>query len=347
MNNDPLIDKNLKGWTIRKPLNRSRDATGSVHSSGYIAENSDGQKAFVKVLHIGLEEHPEDPLFTVERQINAFRYERDIVRKCKNHGMSHVIRGIDDGDLVKENIAYLILELAGRDLREQVMAILDSRLDLAFRLRVLHQTSVGLSQLHWARIAHQDLKPSNVLVFPDKRVKVGDLGHAQNRDLPHPDASRNFGGDPAYAPPELLYGSVSADDWEESRLGADLYHLGSLAVFLFTGAGATPLLDKYLRPEHNWKEWKGSYRDVLPYIRQATETLLEERFINSSLLPEDNLDDFISLVRCLIEPDPARRGHPLNLAGRSGGKYGLQRFVSAFNLLATKAEWALRSGLIA
>lgn len=347
MNNDTLIGRDLKGWVIQEPLNRSRNATGGLHSSGYIAVNGDGQQAFVKVLRIGLERHSTDPLVEVQTQINVFQYERDLVRKCKNHGMNRVIRGIDDGDLAEENIVYLILELAGQDLREQVTVMLDSRLDLAFRLRLLHQTSVGLNQLHWVGIAHQDLKPSNVLIFPDKRVKIADLGHAQDRGLPRPGASPSIAADPTYAPPEQLYGSVSADDWEERRLGADLYHLGSLSVSLFTGVGVTALLAEYLRPEHSWGKWKGPYKDVLPYIRQATETLLEERFINNSLLPEDNLNDFISLVRCLIEPDPARRGHPLNLAGRSGGKYGLQRFVSAFDLLATKAEWALRSGLIA
>jgi len=283
MTDDTLINKDLKGWVIKRPLNRCRNATGGLHSSGYIAENRDGRRAFVKVLHIALEGHSKDPLIETQTQINVFQYERDLVRKCKNHGMNRVIRGIDDGELVKENIVYLILELAEQDLREQATAILNSRLDLAFRLRLLHQTSAGLNQLHWVGIAHQDLKPSNVLISHDRIAKIGDLGHAQARGLPRPGPSPNIAADPTYAPPEQLYGSVSADNWEERRLGADLYHLGSLSVFLFTGSGTTALLAKYLHPEHHWRVWRGSYREVLPYIRQATEALLEEVTINSSL----------------------------------------------------------------
>jgi serine/threonine protein kinase len=39
------------------------------------------------------------------------------------------------------------------------------RFDLAYRMRVLHNTAKGLNQLHVSQIAHQDIKPSNVVTF--------------------------------------------------------------------------------------------------------------------------------------------------------------------------------------
>lgn len=60
-------------------------------------------------------------------------------------------------------VFYLIFELADGDIRRH-LAVQES-LDLAFVLRTLHHVAVGLDQLHRADIAHQDLKPSNVLIY--------------------------------------------------------------------------------------------------------------------------------------------------------------------------------------
>ena len=53
----------------------------------------------------------------------------------------------------------------------------EATLDLVFMMGTLHHVSLGLSQLHRAEIAHQDLNPSNVLVFESgKSSKICDLG---------------------------------------------------------------------------------------------------------------------------------------------------------------------------
>jgi len=119
----------------------------------------------------------------------VFQYERELISKCKELRMNGVIRGIDYGELdidEKNNpLFYLILELADSDLRKQTE--INNRLDLAFLMRTLHCTAVGLKQLHWAGIAHQGIKPSNILVFDNGESKISDLGHAWAKGAPRPD----------------------------------------------------------------------------------------------------------------------------------------------------------------
>ena len=50
--------------------------------------------------------------------------------------------------------------------------------------RTLHHIAVGLQQLHGEGIAHQDLKPSNVLFFETFGAKLADLGCADTLKNP-------------------------------------------------------------------------------------------------------------------------------------------------------------------
>lgn len=77
------------------------------------------------------------------------------------------------------------------------------KIELAWLLRSLHHVATGLYQLHSARVAHQDLKPSNILVFDKKLSKVSDLGSASIREVPSPRDEAPFAGDSTYAPPEV------------------------------------------------------------------------------------------------------------------------------------------------
>src|SRR5262249_27237780 len=107
-----------------------------------------------------------------------------------------------------------------------------ARFDSAWVLRSLHHVATGLRQLHSAGIAHQDVKPSNVLVFDAKISKVADLGRASSQGESPPHEDHHIAGDPEYAPPELCYHHV-VPDWNQRRLGCDAYLLGSMVVFFF------------------------------------------------------------------------------------------------------------------
>jgi serine/threonine protein kinase len=205
------------------------------------------------------------------------------------------------------------------------------RLDTVFVLRTLHHVATGLKQLHRANIAHQDLKPSNVLVYSKEGSKICDLGRAWDRNLPSQHDALPVPGDPTYATIECLYDSPASTE-DARRYGCDFYHLGNLVVFFFTRARANSLLLYHVNPIHYPDYWGGTFEEVLPYLQAGFGASLATL---SSYIPECVRDDLIEIVTELCEPDPKRRGHPRNRLLR---QFSLDYYVSRFDRLAHRAE---------
>lgn len=340
------LEKALKGqvlengWKIRGRKVKSSGATGGCHAVGFTAEHSDGRKAFVKVMDPTPDPTLEgrEQLKELERRLAVFIYEGELMEKCLTRRIRRVVKAIGQGSIVvsgfPNEIHYLLLELADNDLRQH--ATQQEMLNAALNMRILHQVALAIENLHFNQIAHQDLKPSNVLMFDEETAKVGDLGHAHDRGSPRPGLSGIIAGDPAHAPLEQLYG-YKLTEWTTRRLAADLYLLGSLTVFMFTDISLTAQIDGQLRPEHHWDVWADSYAEVLPYLREAWDAALEEF---SERVEPCIRDELTVLTRYLTNPDPEKRGHPKNLAG-SGSTYGVRRICSRIEVLAKTAERAL------
>lgn len=242
------------GWKAVRKIEKPAEATGGHFSVCYEVEHKDGRRAFLKALNLAKALNmPGDTLRQVENLIKAFNFERDTLAICRDKKLKRIAVAIDDGRIQPTGspypVYYIIFELAQGDVRKQLKSLLN--IDLAWTLRTLHQTAVALNQLHTNDIAHQDLKPSNVLVFGPRETKVGDLGCADHRKRGSPRADMPIAGDRSYAPPELLYNEVHLGDWQKRRLGCDLYLFGSLVTFLFTGVSINAVLYQHLdQPRH-------------------------------------------------------------------------------------------------
>lgn len=327
-------------WTVERRLNPGPKATGSMFSIGYVACHPKRGTAFLKALDFSRALADPDLMRTLQVLTEGFNYECRILDKCGEAKMDRVVRALDTGILRVDGeilpVPWVLFEHADGDVRAHLDATV--AFDHAWALRSLHHVAVGLFQLHRQSIAHQDLKPSNVLVFDGNSSKIADLGRADYRGHDAPHSRLPYAGDPNYAPPELLYGDVAVD-WETRRQSCDLYHLGSLILFLFTGASTTPAIVAKLDASH--KPYAGSgYAAVLPYVRAAFNEVAEE-FANE--LP-DGLEDLVTIFRELCDPEPGLRGHPKARTG-PGNPYSLERYVSRLNLLASRAEGGLRSGV--
>ena len=108
----------------------------------------------------------------------------------------------------------LVLEHLHMDL-EQCLATYPT-MPLSIKLGVLKDVSYGLQHLHTRKppIVHRDLTASNVLVAPDMRAKIADLGVSRLLDV-SPTQLSNVTACPgtlAYMPPEALRPKPVYDD---------------------------------------------------------------------------------------------------------------------------------------
>ena len=330
----------LGGWKVIEPVNRPPSATGGHFSCSYIVRSKDGEKAFLKAMDYTMALQSSNPAIKLQAMTEAYNYERKLLNECRQKRLSRIVNLLGDGAIPAQVgdpasvVQYLIFELANGDVR----AIdIEKTIDIAFALRAMHNVAAALQQLHFSHIAHQDVKPSNVLIFDSGSFKLGDLGRSVARQDKSPHDELNIAGETIYAPPELLYEAVSRD-WEKRRLGCDMYLFGSLGVFFFTGASMTHLLFAKLSEEFHYKNWRGnSYDEVLPHLQNAFLKVI--RGIKSEIPPE--FSEISEAIQQLCNPDPERRGHPRSIVS-GGNQYSLERYVSIFGNLAKRAELSLQ-----
>lgn len=92
-------------------------------------------------------------------------------------------------------------------------------LDECTLAKIFHQVAIGLDYLHSQGIAHQDIKPSNLLLFSDGTVKISDFGIGHSFQ-----SAEAVVGTPAYQAPEVF--GNDASDKEIHPQKEDVWSLG-------------------------------------------------------------------------------------------------------------------------
>jgi serine/threonine protein kinase len=329
------------GWQVTKKIAKSANGTGGMFSCSYEVHRGK-EIGFLKAFDFAQAFEPGvDTPRVLEQLTAAFNFELSILEHCRNRRLTRVVLAIDHGHVdvpgmgpIEGRVFYLIFELAQGDVRCQID--LSTAQDAYWCLLVLKDVSLGLWQVHRESIAHQDVKPSNVLAYPDEQFKIADFGRASRKGQSVWHDEVCFAGDRGYAPLELIYG-FTHPDFGPRRVGCDLFMLGNLVAFLFSGVNLTTALLSELAPEHHPNQWNASYSEVLPYLQDAFARVLEAVAprVDSSVRAE-----VMQIIRELGNPDLAKRGHPRGV-GRYD-QYSLERYVSRFNLLAQELPYHLK-----
>ncbi|MDI4635841.1 hypothetical protein J7U46_22435 [Pelomonas sp. V22] len=319
------------GWLIGDPVSFAADHTGGYFSDCYYVEK-DGRKAFLKALDI-----EKFDISQIGWLLGAFNYEAELAQLCRDKRLVRIAQVIEYGNVERDpnaapvlrNVPFLIFELADGDIRETV----DVSKDVSdqWRFQILHQTTLALLQLHKEQIAHQDLKPSNVLRF-DERLKLGDLGRSSLRGKVAPHDGEAIAGALNYAPFEQRYGYLRPD-WLERRLSVDVFHLGCLVVFNFTNICFPDFVIGKLADVHKPGVWGDSYDQVIDHIKAAMIDAMAEL---STDFPERFRADLTDIVLDLCHPDPAVRGRA-GIEKSPAGPLWLERYVAKFEILRKKA----------
>ena len=325
------------GWTVEKLVPHSGPATGGHFSTSYVVRSATGHQAFLKAMDFTAALYADDPAKHLEILASAYNFERRLLERCAGGRLSRIVGVLDAGTIRIEpdnpntTVQYLIFELALRDVRSCIGTPVVR--DVSWILRLMHDAAAAVRQLHSVQIAHQDIKPSNVLLFPTSHAKLADLGRASAQNLPSVSDELKVAGDRSYAPPELLYGHL-IHDWRHRRLGSDLYLLGSLFVVLLMGMPMTHILMTRLLEEHHHSKWRGSYAEVLPYINSAFAGVLRDIRCQ---ITSSRTDRFVRIIRELCDPNPATRGSPKAYA-QGTDPYALDRYIAMLDLLYRTSE---------
>jgi serine/threonine-protein kinase len=98
---------------------------------------------------------------------------------------------------------------------------------------VFSQVASGLSAMHKAGYVHADMKPQNVVILPDGRVKIIDLGQACAIGT----VKERIQGTPDYIAPEQVHRRAITPK-------TDIYNLGATMYWVFTGKNIPTAMPK-------------------------------------------------------------------------------------------------------
>ncbi|MGV9192818.1 Stk1 family PASTA domain-containing Ser/Thr kinase [Microbacterium sp. MC2] len=136
----------------------------------------------------------------------------------------HVVNVFDQGQ--DGEMAYLVMEyLPGITLRELLRE--QRRLSIPQTITIMDAILSGLAAAHRAGIVHRDVKPENVLLAEDGRIKIGDFGLARATTA-NTASGQMLLGTIAYLAPELVTRGTA-----DAR--SDIYALGIMLYEMLVG----------------------------------------------------------------------------------------------------------------
>jgi hypothetical protein len=129
--------------------------------------------------------------------------------------------GIEDG-----NVAYLVMEYVPGKTLQQVLAESTGPMPIPRACAWISDLAGALHRAHRSGVIHGDIKPANILVTEDGKVKLSDFGIA--RFATQVSGSGRMMGTPAYLSPEQILG-------EPQNTRSDLFSLGIVLYQMVTG----------------------------------------------------------------------------------------------------------------
>ena len=153
--------------------------------------------------------------------MQRFRHEAQAVGRLVH---PRIVQIYDFGE--DEEVAYIVMELVnGKTLAQHVQQ------EAAYEIRevgeIIGQLLDALGHAHAAGVIHRDVKPSNILINNDGRIKISDFGIARIESSQLTQVGDVL-GTPHYMAPEQFMGT-------DIGLQADLYAVGVIAYELLTG----------------------------------------------------------------------------------------------------------------
>lgn len=215
------------------------------------------------------------------------RVEISILRRVRHENVVQLIEILES-----PRHYYIILEpVLGGDLCQLVMDA-PSGMEEEAAAAVFRQIVLGLCACHHNGVAHRDMKPENILLTPDRQVKISDFGLSRLHKSSHYEAvdseyARTLTGTLAYVAPEVLSGQYDA-------FRADLWSIGCILYVMLTsrfpfGGAQGKELERCIAqglitplPDHvsdAAKDLVGQLMQMNPKLRPSLDQVLAHPFV--------------------------------------------------------------------
>ena len=196
-----------------------------------------------------------------EKFVRRFQREANSASSLKHPNIVEVYDvGEDDGKY------FIVMEyINGKTLKSLIKK--RGILTLEEVIDIMLQLTSAVSCAHDSYIIHRDIKPQNVMILEDGRVKITDFGIAMALNNNELTQTNSVMGSVHYLPPEQASGSGST-------IKSDIYSLGILMFELLTGKlpfkgeNAVEIAIKQMR------EQIPSVRSISPDIPQSVENVV-------------------------------------------------------------------------
>jgi len=169
---------------------------------------------------------------------------------------------------------YIVMEyVAGETLKNKIQR--EGHLSVEEALDIAEEIAEALEHAHTNNLVHCDIKPHNILMMPNGRVKVADFGIARAITSSTMTYSGTVVGSVHYFSPEQAKGSIITPKSDIYSLGVVLYEMltGKLP---FTGETPVGIALKHLQEE------PVSIRKVNPEIPPIVEAVVRKAMMKNS-----------------------------------------------------------------
>ena len=222
--------------------------------------------------------------------VSKFKMEAQAAAGLSHPNIVNIYDVVDEGD-----IHFIVMELAeGITLKSYITK--KGHLDVKEAIGIAIQVASGIEAAHEQHIIHRDIKPQNMLISMDGKVKVADFGIARAVSSQTMNAA-TVGGSVHYISPEQARGGYSDER-------SDLYSLGITMFEMVTGhvpfEGDNTVTVALAHLEEPMPDPRTLNPDVSPslarIILKCTEKRPERRYPNAAAVISD-------LRRALLNDD--------------------------------------------
>lgn len=296
-----------------------------------------------------------DEYINDEEFINKFRRESQAAASLSH---PNIVNIYDVG--VEGNIYYIVMEyIKGKTLKQLIRE--NGKLSVEKTIRYSMQIAEALNHAHENHVVHRDIKPHNIMITEDERVKVTDFGIARAATASTVTNTSNVIGSVHYFSPEQARGGYTDEK-------SDIYSLGIVMYEMLTGRvpfqGDSPIsvalkhIQDDILPPSKFEEnipiglekiiMKCVQKDQALRYSTAEELLLDLKKVKES--NEDNIVEYDNISDSPTRVIPAVDDEKINSRLRKKNKSktkdeDVNNKNKALTLLAILLAFLLTSGL--